>query len=540
VTVDPEAGLGDRLEGACSILASVVAELDPGCLTGRDAVSLYGSIAGFERLALAGKALLGPRIETSGVWREDGHRNAASLLATLEGISAGQAKVTLDLGKQLEELPGTEEAMRKGLLSRAKATELADAGILDPDREADLLSGAEDEPLAQVKERCQRSRATSAGADPLATIKRIRAERFFSSWTDADGAFCFKGRDTADRGAKVLTRMNQVTTALRKARRSGDQPPEPEAALRADAFFALVTQRRPVTRKRPGSDEQPGSGQPGSDRQARSGSGSGSGSRAAPGSGSGPAPPHPPSGGHPEPTDHHPGRFDPEPDPDPTLALDLDPDLYPAVDPDRDPDLGPGLSDQAEAGGGEPGPSADSLAIIDRPPACSAVVRVDLAALLRGSVEPGEQCEIDGQGPIPVSMARSLTNDCYLRLVFHRAGDIKAISHQGRTINAPLRTALVCRDRTCVVPGCNVPYGLEIDHILPMAEGGPTELDNLALLCHHHHFLKTFEGWTLTKTGTNDEGSPTWSFDPEPPFGQEPDLGIDTPEGRERWRQRDG
>ena len=164
---------------------------------------------------------------------------------------------------------------------------------------------------------------------------------------------------------------------------------------------------------------------------------------------------------------------------------------------------------------------------------------MDLSALLRGSVEPGERCEIDDQGPIPVAMARSLTNDCYLRLVFHRAGDIKAISHPGRTINATLRTALVYRDRTCVVPGCLVPYGLEIDHVIPMAEGGPTKLENLALLCHHHHFLKTFEGWTLTHTGTDDEGSPTWSFDPEPPFGQEPDLGIDTPEGRERWRRQD-
>src|ERR1700744_3460066 len=101
VSTAPGAGIGllDRLEGACSELASVVAELDPGCLSGRDAVSLYGSMAGFERLALAGKALLGPRIETSQVWREDGHRNAPSLLATLEGISAGQAKATLELGK---------------------------------------------------------------------------------------------------------------------------------------------------------------------------------------------------------------------------------------------------------------------------------------------------------------------------------------------------------------------------------------------------------------------------------------------------------
>ena len=582
VTVDPHAGLHARLEGAWAVLASVMAELDPACLTGRDAVSLYDSLAGFERLALAGKALLGPRIEASLVWREEGHRNAASLLASLEGIPVGQAKATLEMGRHLEELPGTEEAMRKGLLSRPKATELTGAGILDPDRESILLSGAEDQPLAEVQERCQRSRATSATADPLAAIKRIREQRSFSWWTDSDGAFCYQGRDTADRGARIRARMDQVAAALRQAQRAADQPAEREQAYRADAFFALITQRHPVTRRQPDSRPKPDAGpKPDADPKADAGpkadSAAPSGSRATPGSGSGPAPPRPTSGDPPERVTRHPGLFDPDPDPDPgaglsdsdsTLILDptvdptlsvdptlaaepdfgraldpevgpgFDPDVDPDMDPDVDPGFGPGPSDGAEAREG--GPSADSLAIIDRPPACSVVVRVDLAALLRGELEGEERCEIDGQGPIPVAMARSLTNDAYLRLIFHRAGDIQAISHRGRTINATLRTALVYRDRTCVVPGCHVPYGLEIDHVVPMAEGGPTKLENLALLCHHHHFLKTFEGWTLTRTGTDREGTPTWSFTPQAPFGQEPDLGIDTPEGRARWRGRGG
>ena len=107
--------------------------------------------------------------------------------------------------------------------------------------------------------------------------------------------------------------------------------------------------------------------------------------------------------------------------------------------------------------------------------------------------------------------------------------------------NARLRTALVARDRTCVVPGCGVSWGLEIDHVVPFAEGGPTSLDNLALLCHHHHFLKTFEGWVLERTGgeRTDGGGPgraragpTWTFEPPAPFGQEPDLGMDR--GRDR------
>ncbi len=160
------AGFGSRLAGAAGELAAVVAELDPECLAGSDAVSLYERLAGMERLVLAGKALLAPRIEASGVWKDTGHPNAAALLASLEGVSAGQARATLDIGRRLVELPGTEDALRRGALSAPKATELCGAGALDPDRESELLAGAEDEPLAAVKERCHRSRATSSSRDP--------------------------------------------------------------------------------------------------------------------------------------------------------------------------------------------------------------------------------------------------------------------------------------------------------------------------------------------------------------------------------------
>ncbi len=166
------------------------------------------------------------------------------------------------------------------------------------------------------------------------------------------------------------------------------------------------------------------------------------------------------------------------------------------------------------------------------------MIRVDADALERGYTEPGEVCEIDNQGPIPVALARQMAIDSFRRYVFHRAGEIRAVSHTGRTINQVLRTALVFRDTTCVVPGCRVSYGLEIDHIIPVAEDGPTELDNLALLCHHHHFLKTFEGWVLTRLGLDANGRIEWDFSPPAPFGQEPGLGIDTPEANEQWHRQ--
>ena len=73
-------------------------------------------------------------------------------------------------------------------------------------------------------------------------------------------------------------------------------------------------------------------------------------------------------------------------------------------------------------------------------------------------------------------MARDMADDSFLRFVFHRGGDIRSVSHFGRTINRTLRTALAHRDRCCVVPDCGVAYGLEIDHIRPSPEGGPHSL----------------------------------------------------------------
>ena len=74
-----------------------------------------------------------------------------------------------------------------------------------------------------------------------------------------------------------------------------------------------------------------------------------------------------------------------------------------------------------------------------------------------------------------------------------------AICNLGRSVPARLYGALLERDRCCVVvPGCSATCNLEIDHrVVPFAEGGPTELSNLARICHRHHFLKTHDGYCL-------------------------------------------
>ena len=80
------------------------------------------------------------------------------------------------------------------------------------------------------------------------------------------------------------------------------------------------------------------------------------------------------------------------------------------------------------------------------------------------------------------------------------------VARAGRTIPAALRRALVERDPVCVVPGCDTRDRLEIDHLLPYADGGEVSLANLARLCHWHHYLKTHHGHRIERTG-GDDGS---------------------------------
>jgi hypothetical protein len=116
-------------------------------------------------------------------------------------------------------------------------------------------------------------------------------------------------------------------------------------------------------------------------------------------------------------------------------------------------------------------------------------------------------------------------SDAGINVIFSHGDDISRIFHFTRTINASLLTALQARDRTCVVPGCGASRYLEIDHLVPFADGGPTTISNLARLCSFHHGQKTNDGYTLWL-----DKDKRWHFDPPPPFGQEPGLGADLPD----------
>jgi len=126
-------------------------------------------------------------------------------------------------------------------------------------------------------------------------------------------------------------------------------------------------------------------------------------------------------------------------------------------------------------------------------------IRIDIDALKRGHTEHGEICEIAGIGPIPVATATEYLGEAFLKLLVMDGTEIRTIAHMGRAIPAKLRSAVEERDRVCQVPTCDMGMGLEMDHIVPFAEGGPASLENLVRLCKRHHLQKTHDGYRLIK-----------------------------------------
>ena len=82
-----------------------------------------------------------------------------------------------------------------------------------------------------------------------------------------------------------------------------------------------------------------------------------------------------------------------------------------------------------------------------------------------------------------------LSCDCDVsRVVTSGRSEVLDVGRAARTISSALWRALVVRDRHCRAPGCDQPPDrCEAHHVVHWSRGGPTRLDNVQLLCWHHH-----------------------------------------------------
>ena len=113
------------------------------------------------------------------------------------------------------------------------------------------------------------------------------------------------------------------------------------------------------------------------------------------------------------------------------------------------------------------------------------------------------RCQLIDGTPIARSTAERLLCTCQLTAIATRLavdGEIEVIGITDwvRDATAKQRKALRRRDGGCVFPGCGAPVDwCEAHHLWQHELLGPTLLDNLVLLCKHHHHLVHEGGWHL-------------------------------------------
>ena len=129
------------------------------------------------------------------------------------------------------------------------------------------------------------------------------------------------------------------------------------------------------------------------------------------------------------------------------------------------------------------------------------VAHVPLASL---TDEDGVLCgELEHRGLIDAEVARRLA--CDATLVVALDDDVGHTMYEGRARRDPTptqRRELWRRDRHCRFPGCPNAIFVNPHHIKWwQRDRGRTDLDNLALLCEHHHHLIHSKSWQLSGDG---------------------------------------
>jgi hypothetical protein len=140
-----------------------------------------------------------------------------------------------------------------------------------------------------------------------------------------------------------------------------------------------------------------------------------------------------------------------------------------------------------------------------------ALTRVAEAYLAEGAAEPTVLAErfhtmvlLDGDGAslaggphLEDSLAAEVLCSSWLSALISKDGRPVTATSQTRFVTPAQRRALWARDRCCAYPGCGRTKHLHAHHLVHYANGGPTSVENNALLCPTHHRRVHQPGWHL-------------------------------------------
>jgi hypothetical protein len=138
------------------------------------------------------------------------------------------------------------------------------------------------------------------------------------------------------------------------------------------------------------------------------------------------------------------------------------------------------------------------------PDRATVVIHAQLDGLMWGK----GGCEIEGGPAIhPETAGRLLCHARVQTVIEDSAGQPVRLGRMSREPSAAMLRQLRYRDSECTFPGCGERRFTQAHHILRWEQGGPTDLDNLLLVCTFHHKLVHEYGWAVRR---EQDGTVPW------------------------------
>ena len=145
--------------------------------------------------------------------------------------------------------------------------------------------------------------------------------------------------------------------------------------------------------------------------------------------------------------------------------------------------------------------------------------------------------EKDFSNDVSAETSRRIACDCsVVGIKEGESGEPLSIGRKTRAIPPAIRRALRIRDGGCRFPGCTHDKFVDGHHIQHWADGGETSLDNLVLLCRHHHHLVHEGGFACEKTKDGEIIFRDQSYEPLPHWSVLPTIGD---QGINEWLDRE-
>ena len=416
-------------------------------------VALIAHVQRFIDKAVAYQRRLIAVAESQRAARAVGDACVADTLVRDTGMSRGAARRAARQAKIIAAQPEVAGALACGGINTEQAEAIARADVADQTRR-ELVAAAASEGTDATRERAAAAETAARDETPEQRFMRQHANRFLRFYNNRDGMVCLEGALDPDSRARLKAKVSAI--ANRMWRTDKQQPPTRRRSPEQRDIDALCAATSRSTRPDPGLTHSHTNGQ------------------------------------------HHQGAAK-------AGTRDGDQPQSPQTE-----------SGEAESVAGTAAAESATATTADTTTAMSG----DSAAGDRGCDE-GQWADFDDSGKRVVPVLRVSTSLDALHSGLRRAGvtdsgeNLSAatlrrlacdaeiiptvlngkgrvidVGRRTRRVSEALRCVLIARDGGCVWPGCDAPPSrCDAHHIKHWANGGLTNADNLALLCHRHHIL---------------------------------------------------